>query len=143
MIEIIPLNGSQRLQFESYDQLFDYITETENLKLLEKCPNVKEMNWSFTIYPPRQVAALYSHKDNPDAAIKEAYEEELPLIEICVGCYKNPSYTVYTPNVDIDYLKMKWCLDYCTYHDFLLKDHFEINKRWCSIYKEYSSYLFS
>lgn len=136
MIEIIPLDGSQNLQFENYDQLFDYIVETENQKLLKKRSNVKEMDWGFTIYPPKRVAALYAHGNDLDAAIKEAYEEGLSLIEICAGSYKHPSYIVDTPNIDMDYLKRKWCLDYCTYHDVLLRDYTAIYKIDSRTYKE-------
>lgn len=128
MIEIIPLDGTQNLQFENYDHLFDYFIETENMKLLSKQDGYKQMDWSFTIYTPKQVAALYTYSNDPNDAIREAFEEGLPLIEICAGSYKHPTYFAHTPNVYLDYLKGKWCLDYCTFHDFLLKDYSKLYK---------------
>jgi len=126
MIEIIPLNGSQSLHFENYDQLFDYIVETENMKLLSKRSQHAQIDWSFSIYPPKQVTTLYTYSSNLDDAISEAYEEGLPLIEICAGNYKQPTYIVNTPNVDLDYLRRKWSLDFCTYYDLIVKDYSKI-----------------
>lgn len=126
MIEITPLDGAQNLQFENYDHLFDYFVETENMKLLSKQAEYQQTDWSFTIYPPKQVSVLFTHSNGQDSAIREAYEEELPLIEICAGSYKHPTYIVNTPNIDMEYLKRKWCLDFCTYHDLILKDYAEM-----------------
>jgi hypothetical protein len=81
MLEIIPLDGTQNLQFEDYDKLFEYITETENMKLLSKQTEHQQIDWSFTIYPPKQVTALYTYSNNQDAAIREAFEEEVPLTD--------------------------------------------------------------
>lgn len=126
MLEIIPLDGSQNIQFENYNELFDYIIETENLTLLKRGRSHMQSNWSFTTYSPKQVSALFTHGIEPQNAIKEAYNEGLPLFEICAGSYEHPLYIVKTPNVDMDYLRRKWCLDYCTYHDLILKDYFNM-----------------
>ena len=123
MLEIISLDGLQNMQFESYNELFDYIVKIGNLKLLKRRLDQKQDDWNFTIYSPKQVSALFTHANGRHSAIREAYEEELPLIEICTGSSKHPIYVVNTPNTDIDYLKRKWCLDFCTYHDFVLRDY--------------------
>jgi hypothetical protein len=68
------------------------------------------------------VAALYAHTKNPCAEMQEAFEYNLPLIEICTGDYKNPLYIVLTPNIDMDYLKRKWCIDWCTFHHLLVRE---------------------
>jgi hypothetical protein len=81
--------------------LFDCLTTIENTKLIAN-PNFKEMNWSFIIRPPRRVAAFYAHLNNTNEAIKEAYEEGLSLIAICIGDYRKPTYIPLTPNVDLD-----------------------------------------
>jgi hypothetical protein len=60
-------------------------------------------------------------KDAP-TAVHEAFDENLPLIEICTGDYHNPMYIVVTPNVDIYYLKKRWCVDYCTFHHLLVRE---------------------
>ncbi len=110
MIIILPLNGAPTEYFESYDDLFECITESENEKHLDDAP----MDWSFIIYPPEETVALYALSQEPCDVIEEAFEGDLPLIEICAGDSKNPLYIVLTPNVDMDFLKKKWCTDYCT-----------------------------
>jgi hypothetical protein len=122
MIKIVPLDGTPSEYFESFDDFFKDVTTTENSKLLDEQPDCSQMNWSFTIYPPKRVAALYAHTKDPCAAMQEAFEDNLPLIEICNGDYKNPLYIVLTPNVDMDYLKKKWCVDWCTYHHILVRE---------------------
>lgn len=122
MIKILTLNGAEWGQFENYREIFDYLTTIENLKLLAKQPDFKQVNWSFTVYPPQRAAVLYIHSKDPSEAMKEAFEEKLSLIEICTGDYKSPVYTVVTPNVNIEYLKQKWCLDYCTFHHLIVKE---------------------
>jgi hypothetical protein len=107
MIIILPLNGAPVEHFEDYNELFECITASENLKLAAKHSGFAQMDWSFTVYPPEEVVALYVDAQNPCAAMQEALEENLPLIEICTGDYKNPLYIVLTPNVDMDFLKKK------------------------------------
>ncbi len=118
MIVILPLDGTPAEHFESYDALLECIMEIENEKHIDDTP----MDWRFTIYPPTEVAALYALSQEPCAAIEEAFEEDLPLIEICTGDYKKPLYIALTPNVDMDYLKKKWCTDYGTYHNLVVKE---------------------
>lgn len=127
MIEIIGLTGQQGRQFEDYNQLFDYLIRMENRKLLAYFSDFKHLNWSFMIYSPKQVSSLYVYCKNPADAIREAFEDKLPLIEICTGSFQHPLYIVYTPIVDLDYLKKKWCLDYCRFHNLILKDYAEIS----------------
>lgn len=121
MIIILPLNGAPAEHFANYDELFECITTIENLKLVAKRPVFVHMNWSFTVYPPKRVAALYAHSKDPSEALREAFEENLPLIEICTGDYKQPLCITLTPNVDMDYLKRKWCIDYCTFHHLVVR----------------------
>lgn len=127
MIEIIGLNGQQARHFNNYNHLFDYLVGMENRKLFFKHPDFKQMNWSFAIYSLKQVASLYTYSKNPSDVIREAFEDALPLVEICTGNYEYPIYIVNTPNVDLDYLKKKWCLDYCRSHDLILRDYSDIS----------------
>ena len=118
MIIILTLNGTPAERFENYNELFEGLKTIEN----EKYPDVAQMNWSFTVYPPEQVVALYALSQEACEAIEEAFEENLPLIEICAGDYKKALYITLTPNVDMDYLKKKWCTDYCTYHNLVVRE---------------------
>ncbi|MGV8948382.1 MAG: hypothetical protein ACOH2E_03315 [Candidatus Paracaedibacter sp.] len=122
MIIIQPLNGEPAEHFETFDQLFEFIMTIEALKLVAKNSHSKPMNWNFTVYSADQVFPLLAGYKKPPGALEEAYEENLSLIEICTGDYKKPLYVVLTPNVDMDYLKKKWCVDYCTYHDLVVRE---------------------
>ena len=122
MIQILPLDGTPPQHFESFNELFEELTTAENSKLLDDQSDFAHMNWSFTVYPPKRVAALHAHTKDPCEAIQEAFEEKLPLIEICAGDYKKPLYIVLTPNVDMDFLKRKWCIDWCTFHHLLVRE---------------------
>lgn len=122
MIIIQSLNGKPIVKFDDYNEFFECLVTIENLKLIANKPDFKRMNWSFTVYAPKRVAALYTYSKEPSEAMKEAFEENLPLIEICTGDYKWPLYIALTPNVDMDYLKKKWCIDYCTWHHLVVKE---------------------
>lgn len=121
MIQIIPLDGKPAEYFESFNEFFKNIITTENSKLVDDQPDLAQMNWSFTVYPPKRVAAL-AHTTEPCEAIQEAMEDNLPLIEICAGDFRKPLYVVLTPNVDLEYLKRKWCVDWCTFHHVLVRE---------------------
>ncbi len=122
MIIIQPLDGSPAEPFEDYNELFECIIENENLKRAIKHPDVMLVHWGFTLYSPQEVVALYALSTTPCPAITEAFEENLPLIEIYTGDSNNPLYIPLTPNVDMDYLKKKWCIDWCTYHDLVVRE---------------------
>ena len=122
MIVIHPLDGTPAEHFEDYNELFECILVNENLKFAIKNPDVAPTDWSFTVFPPIQAAALYALSQDPCPAITEAFEDNLPLIEIYTGDSKNSLYIPLTPNVDMDYLKKKWCVDWCTFHDLVVRE---------------------
>ncbi len=119
MITILPLDGAPAEYFESYDKLLDCIMEIEHEKHSDDAP----MDWSFIVYPPEEVVALYALSQKPCVAMEEAFEEDLPLIEICTGDYRKPLYIPMTPNVDMDFLKKKWCTDYCTFYNLVVREY--------------------
>ena len=43
-------------------------------------------------------------------------------MELCTGDYNNPQYIAVTPNIDMDGLKKKWCLDYCAFHGLAISE---------------------
>lgn len=128
MIEVYIMPQSLVGLFANYNELFDFICETENQKLSEGHLKYGGSIWSFVLYPPDRVVSLYNDrkrglfapKINPN--VKEAYEQQLSLVEICTGDYKNPQYIVVTPNVNMEYLKKKWCIEYCTFYNFVVRD---------------------
>ena len=102
--------------FESYDDLFLHLTRLENLKMLAPNPDFKDMDWNFCLYSPDRVRLLFEHMKEDFLPIKEAYEQGLPLLEICAGHFGLPQYVVLTPMLNLGYLKKKWALDYCESH---------------------------
>jgi len=125
MIEIQASNGLQRKLYDGYGDLLDCLMKQENLKLLAKKPDFRSMNWSFVIHTPKRVAMLHAHQQNPSNIIREAFENSLPLIEVCTGDHENPVQIVLTPNVNLEYLKKKWCLDYCRFHHLIVREYLE------------------
>jgi len=155
MIEIFisdnaPLEEPGACYFEDYHQLFEHITEIEGdlVGYITKAENSKPIAfadrdqeyWRFTVYPPQQVWSLYTHnKDLPEAAretVKEAFEAQLSLIEICRGDYTDPEYIVRTPNVDMNYLKKKWCIEYCAVHNIAIRENFNEQRHVSAIDRE-------
>jgi hypothetical protein len=122
MIEIITIDRTPVGYFENFNELFESITALENVKSASKNADVGQMNWRLIIHSPKEVADLYTHSKNPTEALEESFEERLPLVEICFGDHTKPLYIAQTPNIDMDYLKKKWCIDYCTYHNLLLRE---------------------
>jgi hypothetical protein len=120
---IVSMDRKNIGYFKDYNDLFENPIGVENTKFIAVDQNAIDRNWAFTIHPPQRVAAFFAHLKDSCEAIKEAFEEGLPLIEICTGDFTKPQYIAQTPNTDMDYLKKKWCLDYCNFNHFLVKKY--------------------
>jgi len=70
-----------------------YIMEQENLKLLTSNPNLRKLQWSFTVYTPG--CKPWKGKDG-----QGYHPTSLPVVEICTGDYRMRHYVVLTPEVD-------------------------------------------
>jgi len=57
--------------------------------------------------------------------VKQAYEQELSLLEICTGNYDDPDYIPITADLDIGTLKRQWHQDYWLYHHIFIGKEFE------------------
>lgn len=108
--------------FENYDELFEHLAGTADTEFMAVNHNAKDRDWRFTIHPPQRVAAFFLHLKDSCEAIKEALEDGLLLIEIYAGDYSKPLYIAQTPNVDVEYMKRKWCIDWCNIHHFLISE---------------------
>ncbi len=91
---------------ENYEDLFHYIREKEDLKLL-KDQSEFENRWSFTIFTPQRASDIYANVKQFQLTeiVKEAYEKELGLIEISRGAPQKRIEILVTPDVDIEALK--------------------------------------
>lgn len=107
--------------FKNYNQLFESICEMDSAvkkgKLYPTHPQIEGSNWSFVVFSPDMVAALYPFTPAMDSNIKKAYDEQLSLLEIYTGDYMTPRYLALTPSVNVDELKQKWCHDYCAFYN--------------------------
>jgi hypothetical protein len=118
MLQVLKSNEGMPESFNNYNDLFEYIVESENLKLFEDHPQFTQTEWSFVVFSPKDVSTLYHNMNKSciSQTLKEAYESELSLIEICTGDYENPNQILFTPDVDIDELQKTWSLEYCKVH---------------------------
>jgi len=119
---IVSTDGDLIGHFKDYNDLFENLIGTGNTSLTATNQNLKDKDWRFTIHPPQQIKVFFAHLKDSCEAIKEAFEESLPLIEICAGDYAKPVYIAQTPNVGIDYLKRRWCMDYCAFHHLAVRE---------------------
>ena len=123
MINICKTNGKIIKSFKN-DDAFNHLSAKE---LLAGHPEIDTIHWGFVIFSPKIVPNLYLKlKQKPvQAPLKEAYEQQLGVIEMCKGDYENPTYIPITPNLDIgtvarSKLKKGWYLECCKKHDFFV-----------------------
>jgi len=118
MINICKPNGKLAKSFKS-DDAFNHLSAGE---LLEDHPEIGVTQWGFVVFPPEKVLNLYlnlQQKTIP-APLKEAYEQQLGVIEICKGDYENPIWVPVTHRLDIGKLKKDWYLECCRKHGFFV-----------------------
>jgi hypothetical protein len=118
MINICKPNIKLIKSFKN-DDAFNHLSAGE---LLEDHPEVDTTHWGFVIFLPKAVPDLYFKlKQQPvPAPLKEAYEQQLGVVEVCNGDYTNPIYVPITPSLDIGKLKKDWYLECCKKHGFLV-----------------------
>ena len=120
MLHICKPNGDIIKSFKN-DGVFNHLSAGE---LLEDHPEVDTTQWSFIIFPPKKVPILYfklKQKPVPDL-LKEAYGQQVGVIEICKGDYENPTWVPLTLGLDIGKLKKDWYLECCKKHGYALVD---------------------
>ena len=115
MINICKPNGKLIKSFKN-DDVFNRLSAGE---LLEDHPEVDTTHWGFVVFPPESVPNLYFNLKQKPAPLKEAYEQQLGVIEVCNGDYANPTYVPIIPSLDIEKLKKDWYLECCKKHGFL------------------------
>lgn len=118
MINICKPNGKLIKSFKD-DDAFNHLSAGE---LLEYHPEVGATQWGFVIFPPEKVPDLYFNlKQKPvPTPLKEAYEQQLGVIEICKGDYANPTWVPVTLGLNIGKLKKDWYLECCKKHGFFV-----------------------
>lgn len=97
-------------------QLNTWITVCDTVtELLEAHPDWDPTQWTFRIFPTNHVGYLYHHlpRDMITPALQKAYDEQLPLIEMCLGDFSKPLYVPVVDRLNISALKRAWYLACC------------------------------
>jgi hypothetical protein len=118
MINICKSNGKLIKSFKNED-VFNHLTAGE---LLEDHLEIGATHWGFVVFLPESVPNLYLNlKQKPvPTPLKEAYEQQLGVIEICKGDYANPTWVPVTHGLDIGKLKKDWYFECCKNHGFFV-----------------------
>lgn len=131
MIQVFASDKTVIGLFKDYEAFFTYINALENSKLTESRSCFPGEIWSFVLFTNKRLSYIY-HKtlERSFSKIgKEAFEQELDLIEISKGDHKSPLQIPVTPDVDVQKLKENWCQEYCDAHNYTLveyQDNFEV-----------------
>lgn len=124
MIQVFGSNKEVIGQFRNYDELSKYLNAIENSKLIERSSRSLEEIWSFALYTNKRLSYIYykTLERSFSKVGKEAFEQELDLIEIYKGDFMEPIQIPVTPDVNVQELKENWCHEYCDAHHYLLVD---------------------
>lgn len=125
MIQVFSSDQKAIGQFKDYDQLVKHLNTLENDKLSQCSSRAPSETWSFAIYSHKRLSYIYykTLERSFNQAGKEAFEQELDLIEIYKGTFQNPLQIPASKDVDVQSLKEDWCHDYCEAHNYLLVDY--------------------
>lgn len=125
MIQLFGSNKEAIGQFDNYDALFKHINSIENSKLMECSSRSLADIWSFALYTNKRLSYIYykTLEKSFSKVGKEAFEQELDLIEIHKGNFESPIQIPVTPDVNVQELKENWCQEYCDFHNYLLVDY--------------------
>jgi hypothetical protein len=125
MIQIFGTDKTIVGFFKDYHELFKHINALETSKLAESNTRLPRQIWSFVLFTNKRLSYIY-HKTlerSFSKVGKEAFEQELDLIEISKGDFENPLQIPVTPSVNVAQLQQNWCQDYCDAHDLLLIEY--------------------
>lgn len=125
MIQVFGSNKEAIGHFNNYDDLFKHISSVENSKLAECSSRSLGEIWNFALYTNKRLSYIYykTLERSFSKIGKEAFEQELDLIEIYKGDFQSPLQIPVTPDVNVQELKESWCHEYCDAHNYLLVDY--------------------
>ncbi len=135
MLHLLDKNLSRIGSFETYGSLIDYIHHSRIRKLrfliyrtypFDSVLDGEESNWRFVYYKHAQLRTVYScMKEPPLTQIeKEAFDQELDLIELYQGDPARPLQIPVTDDVNIQQLQRNWCESYCKTHEYSITETF-------------------
>lgn len=118
MIWIFKSDRASASSCENFDDLFQYISEKEKLKLLEGQAEF-EHPWNFTFFTPQQIFDNIEQFQSTEI-VKEAQKRKLGFVEIYHGDLQDRIEILATHDIDIEALKKQWCLEYCDAHQYIV-----------------------
>jgi hypothetical protein len=123
MIHLFNRHLAENKSFQNSDELFKFIKDREHLKLFGDHPEFGSFSWSFKVFNRRNIFELYHNiKDEYlTLPIRQAYEQQFDLLEMCKGDPNKPLQIPVSPNVDLKYLREIWCFEYCKAHGYEVK----------------------
>jgi len=114
MINIINEFNENIMKFDSYTEVCTAFHNIENCKILEDVDGeIFKNSWGFFLHDKRTLKHLHDNLTWVPPLLKEAYDREIGLIELCKGDPFNLTQILITPEVDIEKIRKAWCLDYC------------------------------
>ncbi|MCE3230518.1 MAG: hypothetical protein K0R52_446 [Alphaproteobacteria bacterium] len=128
MIQLFKEDGTKVESVKTRQELYDYITHLENLRILEALeknpPKFPQSPWSFTARSREEVAYLLQHNQiqHNIPIMMEAFEKGLGLLEICKGDCNNLIHIILTRDIDVEALKYTWCQDFCKAFGYVLSE---------------------
>lgn len=115
-------NSTNRVSasYKTFEEVCDHFRRVEHLKPVPEGSSYNEGRWDFVYWPHKRLLSLHEHlKDTHFSNLeREAYEGELDLIEIFVGCPGLADQYVVTPDLDVTSLMREWCFDYSYAHGY-------------------------
>lgn len=122
MIDIFDVQGKKIKSIFNPDEYFNFVSAGELLEDHLESANTN-IKWSFVVFPPQSVHELYFKlkQEHLTPSIKDAFKQELGIIEVCKGDYLNPTWVPIIPGLDIGELKKDWYLDFCKRHGYIIK----------------------
>lgn len=119
----------ETIVFENYSKLFDFIcgmdSEVQIGNLLKSSPQLVDSNWRFVCYSSAQVDASHPFAITTGPNFQKAYFDQLGLLEICAGDYRDIQYIPITADLDWEGLKKNWLRKYCRVHGLALSEPFD------------------
>ena len=126
MIWIFNSTNRVSSSYRTFDEVCDHFRRVEHLKPLPAGEDCGGDRWDFVYCPHKRLSSLHEHlKDTHFSYLeREAYENELDLIEVFDGRSELADQYVVTPDLDIGSLMREWCFDYAHYHGYTVLETF-------------------
>lgn len=113
--------------YKRFEDVCDYFMRLEHFKSVGR--SFSEERWEFSYYSYEYLRAIFGgiKKNVSSKTEREAYENELDLIEVCKGDPQFLRQIALFPDVDVEEVARDWCFDYARAKNFSLFELIEKN----------------